>query len=146
MSDKQGMLNYLDICAKQALFDGDGNAEAMFVGLRNDVQSVLPESAFIVRASFVDGSEEKARNDAHAPVSPTEAPAAEPGAVEPVLPAEPVAVAGGHAPDPVDAPADPALTTAAAHEAEQDAKLQAMRERVDQLEAEKMAGKLTPQT
>ena len=56
MPDKQEILNYFDTCAKQAAFDGDGNAEAMFVGLRNDVLTVVPDSAFFVRLGFSDGA------------------------------------------------------------------------------------------
>lgn len=62
MPDKQEILNYFDQCAKQALADGDGNSEAMFVGLKADAATVV-DSAFILRPAFLDGSEaaERAR-------------------------------------------------------------------------------------
>ena len=133
MSDKQEMLNYFEQCRLQAEFDGDGNAEAMFAGLKADAVSVVPDSAFFLRPTFLDGSEQAQRRiDNAPPETPPETPPTETTA--PVT--EPVGsissggsdpVPAGTPPGPADAAADPALT-AAAHEASQDAEIAKLKE------------------
>lgn len=152
MNRKQKIITYFRALEQQAEFDHDGNAAAMFRGLWMDVDSMKPDVAFELRDTFADGSELAGRvaaaagethGDEPIPVPPaSDDPAHDaPASNDPVT--DPVPADGD--PKPVDVPAGDAVGEESATDKAQDEQIAKMKERIDQLEAEKMAAKLAPE-
>lgn len=166
MNRKQEVIAYFRMLEQQADFDHDGNAAAMMRGLWMDIDSTKPDTAFELRDTFTDGSELAARNEAHmtpeqealdktaaesataaanklAEEAAANAPPAEqvtpPAAVETSTPTVPV-VAGDQSTVP-----GAVVTPESETDKKQDGEITALKERIDQLEAEKMASKLAPE-